>query len=107
MAHGTEGVKLAAAKFIALPGGEGVWLSTTCLLHRGPNGRHVFKQNRIEDRLCPFCINSVEDELHFVFYCQKYIRERETLFANLLSKANVQQVGNDSKILEKILNIKY
>ena len=61
-----------------------------------------FKREKIEDRLCPFCVNSVEDELHFVFYCQKYIGERETLFANLLSKANVQQVGNDSKILEKI-----
>ena len=31
-----------------------------------------FRNMQLKDRLCPFC-NCVEDELHFLFTCIKYI----------------------------------
>ena len=39
------------------------------------------------ERICQFCkLNRVEDEIHFLFNCTKYSKERETFVNNLFTK---------------------
>ena len=41
-------------------------------------GRHLNISKEL--RFCPFCANSIEDEIHFLIKCQTYLTHRETLF---------------------------
>ena len=62
--------------------------------------RHIKPKPEIYERVCPFCPNEVEDELHFLLSCKTLKVNREAL----LSYANNIQVGfkrltNDQKMI--------
>ena len=42
--------------------------------------RHLNPKPEVHERLCPFCPEQVEDELHFLVNCQNFTVHRETLF---------------------------
>ncbi len=39
-----------------------------------------WKHVNLENRVCTSCINSVENETHFMFVCPKYVNERQELY---------------------------
>ena len=63
--------------------------------------RHIKPKPEIYERVCPFCPNEVEDELHFLLSCKTLKANRESL----LSYANNTQVGferltNEQKMIK-------
>ena len=60
-------------------------------------GRHHCPPIPAEERLCDTC-EVLEDEFHFLFHCQKYIKERQ----ELLKPWYIPQYKNDK---EKARNI--
>ena len=46
-------------------------------------GRH--NKTDINNRICPLCINGVEDEYHFIILCSSLNNIRNKMFANILS----------------------
>ena len=43
-----------------------------------------YSNEKLEDRLCTICKNgNIEDELHFIFECNAYTVERQTLYNNV------------------------
>ena len=52
-------------------------------------GRHLNISKEL--RLCPFCSDSIEDEIHFLIRCKTYSNHRKKLFDNIQNK--VGEVG--------------
>ena len=59
-------------------------------------GRHMNLAR--EQRFCPFCKNSIEDEIHFLIECKTYEEKRERLLIDIqrdnsdfLSKNNLEK----------------
>ena len=59
-----------------------------------------FVNIKAEDRICTLCnANEVEDEYHFLFYCQLYEFERENFYRELrTSYPNIDQLNNPCKL---------
>ena len=45
-----------------------------------------YTREKLEDRLCHFCNNLVEDEVHFTLFCSKYNSLRENLYTKALNE---------------------
>ena len=66
-------------------------------------GRHLVPKLEADRRKCWWCANEVEDEKHFVLYCEHYEVERRNLFQSLsdiygigLNPSNLVQQNPDS-----------
>ena len=59
-----------------------------------------------EERTCPYCINAIEDEPHFLVECLHYSRTREQLFHEFEdgTSINLNSVDTDDKLF-LLLNI--
>ena len=44
--------------------------------------RHLKPKPEIHERLCPFCPEHVEDEIHFLIVCENFRTHRESLFSH-------------------------
>jgi len=54
----------------------------------------------VENRLCNVCNSGdIEDEIHFLCKCQKYVEERKDLYDYLMSKVDGFDTFNDHEIL--------
>jgi len=61
-------------------------------------GRHMKIQ--ANERFCPFCINIIENEEHFLLSCLKYIGLRSNLFTSIETKVNnFASLNNESKLI--------
>ena len=71
-------------------------------------GRHQnIEKNR---RFCPFCINSIEDEIHFLLECKFYANQREELFTSINEKIrdnNMQFYNKNEKFVNLLSNIDF
>ena len=77
-----------------------------CLELRLETGRWARPRLPVEDRLCQVCENQeakIEDEIHFLFYCNRYIYERENWYNKLLIPPNFTDLAEVEK-LRLILN---
>ena len=53
-------------------------------------GRYCLPKVPREERLCPVCSKqTIEDEIHFIFDCPFYSKERENLRQSLLDSQNI------------------
>ena len=44
--------------------------------------RHLNPKPEVHERVCPFCPEHVEDEMHFLVGCKNFKIHRETLFSH-------------------------
>ena len=66
-----------------------------------------YKRPKIErnERVCPFCPNNVESEVHFLLHCHKYVDVRETYLKNQITLLKDKQPNqNDLKTVINLLN---
>ena len=67
-------------------------------------GRYIRPRMAPEDRVCLICNNGqVEDEIHFLLFCDKYDEIRRKLFDYVHDNENFQGLGNIDK-LQLLLN---
>ena len=70
---------------------------------RVETGRYI--NLKVEDRICEQCnLNSVEDELHFLFHCTLYEEERVNFYSNIDNRAFIHMADIDK--LEYLCNEK-
>ena len=66
-------------------------------------GRH--QKVELEQRICPFCPNFVEDEMHFILACSGYKTIRKKLFLEIGEKLpNFHDIENNQKFLYMMAN---
>ena len=47
-----------------------------------------YKKNTVSERICKFCnLNTVEDEVHFLFNCSAYHNERQPFLKRIADSA--------------------
>ena len=71
--------------------------------------RHIVPPIKKEFRFCPFCHNSVEDEIHFLTKCEMYSLHREILFNEIgKNDTTLMRIGLDdqAKFVFLMSNIK-
>ena len=63
-----------------------------------------FRNLSIEERICPLCKTSVEDEIHFVFYCNALKNQRIDFLNDILLICNDFSQFNEEQKLAKIMS---
>ena len=64
-------------------------------------GRHQGMD--IDERFCPFCSHSIEDELHFLFYCPTYHAQRTKFLNPISSQIHNFSLLPDAQKLELVM----
>ena len=57
-------------------------------------------------RFCPFCLNKIEDEIHFLLECKEFTEHRSTFFQNFTNKYNgfqwLDKIGKFTTLMSDI-----
>jgi hypothetical protein len=57
-------------------------------------------------RFCPFCLNKIEDEIHFLLECKEFTEHRSTFFQNITNKYNgfqwLDKIGKFTTLMSDI-----
>ena len=64
-----------------------------------------WKDVPLEKRLCPVCEdNCLEDEIHFVVYCEQYKATRTAFLQDITDKTDIVVKGSEVDIIRAILS---
>ena len=61
-----------------------VYLRLSCHQLKIESGR--YENLQVHQRVCPFCPNKIEDEAHFLLYCNEYENEHKEFFTSILKQ---------------------
>ena len=70
-------------------------------------GRHAKPKIPIERRFCTFCLDKIDDEIHFLIECKKYQILRKHMFNTILSQVsdfNIRNSNSKNFFLEIMLS---
>ena len=62
-----------------------------------------FNNTPLNERNCFYCVNEIEDDLHFICQCKLYSHYRKKLFESMLkSCSNFKYLSDKEKFLKKM-----